>query len=67
MYEQVRATLRERIERGATLEEIETIVLKSHGLRPEERRELWWYAWDYVPGPAAIAEPALPAPEPTLH
>ena len=40
MYEQVRATLKERIEHGATLEEIEMIVLKSHGLRPSERREL---------------------------
>jgi hypothetical protein len=58
MYEQVRATLRERIERGATLEEIETIVLMSPGLRPEERRELWWYAWGYAPEPAE---------EPTLH
>jgi hypothetical protein len=61
MYEQVRATLQERIERGATLEEIETIVLKSHGLRPDERRELWWYAWGYAPARAAAAveEPAL--------
>ena len=62
MYEQVRATLRERIEHGATLEEIETIVLKSHGLRPSERRELWWYAWGYAP-----AQPSEPEPEPTLH
>ena len=63
MYEQVRATLRERIERGATLEEIETIVLMSQGLRPDERRELWWFAWDYMPGSAG----AGPDPEPTLH
>ena len=60
MYEQVRTTLRERIERGATLEEIETIVSGSPGLRPSERRELWWYAWGYAPA-------AAPAPEPTLH
>jgi hypothetical protein len=59
MYEQVRATLRERIERGATLEEIETIVLMSQGLRPEERRDLWWYAWSYMPHPAEA--------EATLH
>ena len=52
MHEQIRATLRERIERGATLEEIETIVLKSEGLRADERRTLWWYAWSYVPAPA---------------
>jgi hypothetical protein len=63
MYEQVRATLRERIERGATLEEIETIVLMSQGLRPDERRELWWFAWAYIPS----ATPAGPEPEPTLH
>jgi hypothetical protein len=60
MYEQVRATLRERIERGATLEEIETIVLMSRGLRPAERRELWWFAWAYAPA-------AVPAEQPTLH
>ena len=58
MYEQVRATLRERIERGATLEEIETIILMSRGLRPDERRELWRFAWHYAPAPMA---------EPTLH
>ena len=55
MYEQVQATLRERIERGATLEEIETIVLMSRGLRPDERRNLWWFAWNYAPA----AEPVL--------
>jgi hypothetical protein len=64
MYEQIRAMLRERIERGATLEEIETIVLKSEGLRPDERRELWRYAWDYAPAPAAAP---IPVEEPTLH
>jgi hypothetical protein len=53
MYEQVRATLIERIERGATLDEIERIVLMSHGLRPAERRDLWWFAWNYAPEPAA--------------
>ena len=55
MYEQVRATLRERIERGATLEEIETIVLMSKGLRPDERRTLWRYAWSYAPSAAVVA------------
>jgi hypothetical protein len=59
MYEQVRATLQERIERGATLEEIETIVLMSHGLRPAERRELWSFAWSYAPVGAAPEEPTL--------
>jgi hypothetical protein len=61
MYEQVRATLRERIECGATLEEIETIVLMSQGLRPDERRELWWFAWAYAP------HGVEPDAEPTLH
>ena len=56
MYEQVEATLRERIENGATLEEIETIVHMTRGLRPDERRNLWWFAWNYAP-----------ATEPVLH
>jgi hypothetical protein len=56
MYEQVRATLIERIERGATLDEIDRLVHMSHGLRPEERRELWWFAWNYAP-----------QEQPTLH
>src|SRR5205085_1754863 len=37
MVEDIRTTLRERIERGATLEEIEMIVRMSRGLRPDER------------------------------
>ena len=53
MYEQVRATLMERIERGATLDEIERIVMLSRGLRPDERRDLWWFAWHYAPEPVA--------------
>ena len=49
MVEDIRTTLRERIERGATLEEIEMIVRMSRGLRPDERSELWRYAWTYDP------------------
>jgi hypothetical protein len=60
MFEEVRATLRERIERGATLEEIDSIVQRSRGLTPRERRELWADAWSYAPTPAAVADPALP-------
>jgi hypothetical protein len=56
MYEQVRATLIERIEGGATLDEIERIVRMSHGLRPDERHDLWRFAWSYAP-----------EGEPTLH
>jgi hypothetical protein len=51
MYDQVRTTLIERIELGATLEEIESIILMSRGLRPDERRRLWWFAWHYAPAP----------------
>jgi hypothetical protein len=57
MVEEIRTTLRERIEHGATLEEIDTIVRMSRGLRPGERTELWLYAWSYVPQ-AAIEQPA---------
>jgi hypothetical protein len=60
MVEEIRTTLRERIEHGATLEEIDTIVRMSRGLRPGERTELWLYAWSYVPQ-AAIEPPALQA------
>jgi hypothetical protein len=61
MVEDIRTTLRERIERGATLEEIEMIVRMSRGLRPDERSELWRYAWTYEPGrlPAEPARPVL--------
>ena len=59
MVEDVRTTIRERIEHGATLEEIDTIVRMSRGLKPGERAELWQFAWSYVP--AAEAKPA------TLH
>jgi hypothetical protein len=49
MVEQIKTTLRDRIERGATLDELDRIVLMSRGLRSEERAELWLYAWSYVP------------------
>ncbi|HEY0632813.1 MAG TPA: hypothetical protein VGC98_12215 [Thermoleophilaceae bacterium] len=59
MVEDIRTTLRERIERGATLEEIDMIVRMSRGLRPEERSELWRYAWSYEPVAAAEPSPLL--------
>ena len=62
MVEEIRATLRERIANGATLEEIEMIVRMSRGLRPDERSELWRYAWSYDPR-AMHADPVPP----TLH
>ena len=52
--------LRERIERGATLEEIEMIVRMSRGLRPDERSELWRFAWSYDPS-------RRPDPPPVMH
>ena len=51
MLEQIRMTLRERIEHGATLEELDTIVRLSRGLMPAEREELWRWAWSYEPEP----------------
>ena len=62
MVENIRTTLRERIEHGATLEEIDTIVRMSRGLKPGERAELWRFAWSYQP--LAVVEEAAP---PTLH
>ena len=56
MVDEIRTTLRERIARGATLEEIDTIVRMSRGLSPDEREELWRWAWSYEP-----------EPPPTLH
>ena len=60
MVDDIRTTLRERIERGATLEEIEMIVRMSRGLRPDERSELWRYAWTYDPS-------RPPGPPPVFH
>jgi hypothetical protein len=57
MLEQIRMTLRERIEHGATLEELDMIVRMSRGLSPAERDELFRWAWSYEPEPAP----------PTLH
>jgi hypothetical protein len=52
MVDQIRTTLEERIARGATLEEIDTIVRMSRGLSPDEREALWRWAWSYEPAPA---------------
>ena len=51
MVNEIRMTLEERIARGATLEEIDTIVRMSRGLSPAEREELWRWAWSYEPEP----------------
>ena len=47
--EQVRERLRERIKRGASFEELETIIRMTRGLRERERSELWDWAWRYDP------------------
>jgi hypothetical protein len=52
MNEQVRATLKERIDRGATFDELETIIRLTRGLRERERSELWNWAWSYDPAEA---------------
>ena len=50
MNEQVRERLKERIKRGATFDELETIIRLTRGLRERERWELWNWAWRYDPG-----------------
>jgi hypothetical protein len=52
MVNEIKMTLEERIARGATLEEIDTIVRMSRGLSPGEREALWRWAWSYEPEPA---------------
>jgi hypothetical protein len=49
MIEDVKARLRERIKRGATFDELETVIRLSRGLRQQERWELWSWAWSYDP------------------
>jgi len=50
--DQVRAALRERIARGASLEELDMIVRMTRGLTERQRTELWAEAWRYDPRPA---------------
>jgi hypothetical protein len=55
--EQVRETLKERIKRGATFDELETIIRLTRGLRERERSELWNWAWHYDPAAKHRAHP----------
>ena len=57
--EQVRETLRERIKRGATFDELETIIRLTRGLRERERWELWNWAWRYDPHESESASAAV--------
>jgi hypothetical protein len=49
MVEAVRRTLRERIARGATLDEIDVLIRMSRGLTESDRTSLWAEAWHYAP------------------
>jgi hypothetical protein len=55
--EQVREKLRERINRGATFDELDTIIRLTKGLRQRERWELWNWAWAYDPEAEKRAHP----------
>ena len=58
MVEAVRRTLRERIARGATLDEIDVLIGMSRGLTQNERTALWAEAWHYSPDPKHDAQVA---------
>jgi hypothetical protein len=51
MVDAVRRTLRERIARGATLDEIDVLISMSRGLTERQRSSLWAEAWLYEPDP----------------
>jgi hypothetical protein len=52
--DQVRTTLRERIARGATLEELETLVGMARGVSERQRALLWGEVWRYDPRRATL-------------
>jgi hypothetical protein len=47
--DQVRTMLRERIARGATLDELETLLRMARGITERQRATLWNEAWRYDP------------------
>jgi hypothetical protein len=47
--DQVRMALRERIARGATLEELDTLLGMARGITERQRATLWSEAWRYDP------------------
>ena len=49
MVDAVRETLRERIARGATIDEIDVLIRMSRGLTERQRESLWDFAWHYEP------------------
>jgi hypothetical protein len=58
MVEAVRRTLRERIARGATIDEIDVLIRMSRGLTESDRTSLWAEAWHYAPDPQREAKVA---------
>lgn len=52
--DQVRTALRERIARGATLEELDTLVGMARGVSERQRAMLWSEAWRYDPRRATM-------------
>jgi hypothetical protein len=52
--DQVRSALRERIARGATLEELDTLVRMTRGIGERQRTALLNEAWRYDPRRATL-------------
>jgi len=67
IIEEIRARLRERIKRGATFDELETVIRMSRGLRQQERSELWSWAWSYDPDAEKPRRKPGPGLRPRLH
>jgi hypothetical protein len=51
MVERAHRQIRQRMDAGATLDEIETLIRVTPGVNDEERAALWLYAWHYAPAP----------------
>jgi hypothetical protein len=71
MVDAVRNTLRERISRGATIDEIDVLIRMSRGLTEHQRASLWTFAWGYTPDVRepqnAPARPLMRAQPQPLH
>jgi hypothetical protein len=52
--DQVRARVRERIARGATLDELDTLLGMTRGITERQRAALWSEAWRYDPRRATM-------------
>jgi hypothetical protein len=67
IIDEIRARLRERIKRGATFDELETVIRMSRGLRQQERSELWSWAWSYDPDAEKPRRGPSPGLRPRVH